>query len=180
MIVKRNTVGFVTGAVLAFALLTAANARAAWLRAASSACDVVSDGNWVHVTNNTIGSNDNLVGRMSSDSATRGLKAYCPVIDTSSAPVSDGNSYTHATALGYTANSGTAFQAQLCTDFQSNLGGVCDNAGSAPLGAGNKAVDLAISTAWQGMGNSDQLHYIYIFAPTTGSGLSYVSGYSLW
>jgi hypothetical protein len=177
---KRNIGGFVSAAILVCVALTAVNARAAWLRAAASTCDIISDGAWVHIPANTIGSMDPNVGRMISNSSTYPLKAYCPVVDTSSAPVADPNTYGHVTALGHTSNTTTALQAQLCTDFQESLGGVCDNAGSAALGAGDRKVDLWISSAWQAPSNSDQLHYVYIFVPTSGSGASYVSGYTVW
>jgi hypothetical protein len=147
----------------------------------------VSDGDWVHVAGNTIPANPNYVGRAETNSG-RDLKMYCGVPDSSALALSDPSTFDHVTVLGSSASPSLAFQTQLCTDFQDSLGGVCDNAASGALGSGFK-VDSAIGAAWQGTGNTDQLHYIYVFDPGDGSGcgifgcvfaVSFVTGYTVW
>jgi hypothetical protein len=178
---NRRTAAFTFGAMLSCLALTAATARAAFIRAAASTCDIISDGQWFHIAANTIPTNDPNAGRMISTSSSYALKAYCPVVDTSTLSLSDPNVFAHVTTIANVGSSATAFQSQLCTDFQNVLGGVCDNSASAALGTGFQKIDIPISTAWRGaQGNNNDLHYIYAFVPTSGSGPSYLTGYTVW
>jgi hypothetical protein len=163
---------FLASALASGALCATVTARAAWLRAAPTTCEILANGAWTAKSGSS-------ASAAVSTSSTSAMQLYCPVADSSSITLSNSGQITTATVLVYQSAQGLAYF-QVCTDQQSSVGGSCDSAIThSPTGAGIRSPGGSV-TNWQAVGNTDQLHYLFVNVPSNAAGSAQFLGYTVY